>query len=201
MCPNQLRLLIVSVTPILTNLTLGAIEATGTGADVGFDTSPTIQTHWIADSWRWRQWNIEPIAKHTVVEKRYVRHGLLSRNTWCWLALPELHVGPYQPDLHLHTSGEVHSPPFSQCLLHTTEQRHTETQLHTTTPNPYTHIPFFFRQADTGLDNCRETWYTPERIKLIISHWFHILVPRNRKDRCRDSWPDRFLHAGKMAHS
>lgn len=52
MCHNQLRLLIVSVTPILTNLTLGAIEATGTGADVGFDTSPTIQTHWIADSWR-----------------------------------------------------------------------------------------------------------------------------------------------------
>lgn len=35
--------------------------------------------------------------------------------------VPELHVGPYQPGLHSQTSGETHSPPFSQCLLHTTE--------------------------------------------------------------------------------
>lgn len=37
-------------------------------------------------------------------------------------AVPELHVGPYQPGLHLQTSGETHSPPFSQCLLHTTDK-------------------------------------------------------------------------------
>ena len=34
--------------------------------------------------------------------------------------VPELHVGPYQPGLQRQTSGETHSPPFSQCLLHTT---------------------------------------------------------------------------------
>lgn len=51
---------------------------------------------------------------------------LLPELDWYYITLrsvvvPELHVGPFQPGLHLQTSGETHSPPFSQCLLHTTE--------------------------------------------------------------------------------
>lgn len=44
--------------------------------------------------------------------------------------VPELHVGPNQPALHWQTSGETHSPPFSQCLLHTTD-----TQTHNYQPS------------------------------------------------------------------
>lgn len=101
-----------------TDLTLGAIEATGTGTDVGLHAGPSIQTDGVTESCR------RHMETHLDSTDLYFKLTLcfaectLGRR--CYV-VPELHVGPYQPGVHSQTSGETHSPPFSQCLLHTTE--------------------------------------------------------------------------------
>lgn len=121
------------------------------------------------------------------------------------LVLPELHVGPYQPGLHWQTSGETHSPPCSQCLLHTTDEDkwilYTCMFLNATTVRKQLQGNVFSRLTNVLLTILLTTYQLIEAHTVKITYWFHIWVPRSRRGRYRGFWPDRCPRVDKAAHS
>lgn len=103
----------------LTDLTVGAVEASGTGAGVGPDACASVHTQRVTESCGTdRSVPDNFISVMFYFSYLWEKHLIKRITVQCFV--PEAHVGPYQPGLHLQTSGETHSPPFSQCLLHTT---------------------------------------------------------------------------------